>query len=152
MKLRFLNTVPKTKDDYKKHLLKFVKDDIKDPAYLKRIIHGLINSVWVADGGIFVFYNTDNEKPLTLDDVKETLKKHHIDYDALCRSDIGGCGSNIKHDGGQGWIRTIEDVSRRIYSPQHLTALQPTQICQAYTIKNLMSIFKQQRDVIRFRR
>ena len=30
--------------------------------------------------------------------------------------------------GGQRWIRTIEDESRRIYSPLHLAALQSTQV------------------------
>ena len=28
-------------------------------------------------------------------------------------------------NGGGGWIRTIEDRSQRVYSPPHLTALEP---------------------------
>ena len=49
---------------------------------------------WVADGGMFVFYNTDNEKPITLDELKATLKENNIDYNALCS------GSNMKSCGG----------------------------------------------------
>ena len=68
------------------------KAEIERDAVQKRIIHGLINSVWVADGGIFVFYNTDNEKPLTLDEIKQSLKDNDIDYDALCGSNMKSCG------------------------------------------------------------
>ena len=42
--------------------------------------------------------------------------------------------------GGQGRIRTIEDISRRIYSPQHLTALQPAPTFQLYGIIHALSI------------
>jgi hypothetical protein len=104
--MRFLQAVPKTADDYKKRLKAFIDGDITDPQYLadadtreqvrlyrKRIIHGLINSVWVADGGVFVFYNTDNEKPLTLDEVKTDINDNGIEYNALC-------GSNMKCVGG----------------------------------------------------
>ena len=111
MKLKFLQAIPKTKDDYKKHLQKFVDGDIADPNYRKRIIHGLINSVWVGDGGMFVFYNTDNEKPITLDELKNALAENGIDYNAVCtqnpqhkRTTIGG--SNMKCVGGANRSRT----------------------------------------------
>jgi len=101
MKLKFLQALPKTKDDYKKHLQKFVDGDPNDKAYRKRIIHGLINSVWIGDGGLFVFYNTDNEKLITLDELKQALAENGIDYNALTqhkRTTQGG--SNMKCLGG----------------------------------------------------
>ena len=69
MKLRFLQAVPKTKNDYKKRLTQFTQGNKNDPQFRRRIIHGLINSVWVADNGVFAFYNLDDEKslPLTID-------------------------------------------------------------------------------------
>ena len=95
-KLRFLNTKPKTKDDYKKRLQKFANGDINDLAYRKRVIHGLINSVWVGDGGVLVFYNTDNEKPLTLDEVKQSLAENGIDYNALCNGANTKCFGDLE--------------------------------------------------------
>ena len=98
MKLRFLQVAPKTKDDYKKRLAKFTQGDKNDPQFRRRIIHGLINSVWVADGGVFAFYNMDGEKslPLTINDVKQSLKENNINYDNLC-------GSNTKLSGDPSW-------------------------------------------------
>ena len=130
MKVKFLQALPKTKEDYKKHLQKFVDGDINDPAYRKRIIHGLINSVWVGDGGMFVFYNTDNEKPITLDELKATLKENNIDYDALCtqykRTTQGG--SNMKLIGG----------GYRIWTDDPLLAKQVRyQLCQSPVCKDL---------------
>lgn len=99
MKLKFLQAIPKTKDDYKRHLQKYVDGDVNDPAYRKRIIHGLINSVWVGDGGRFMFYNTDDEKPITLDELKEALKESGIDYNAIIKP-LERSGSNTMSCGG----------------------------------------------------
>ena len=59
-RLKFLSATPKTPADYKKRLQKFMHGDIHDPEYRHRIINGLINTVWVADNGVLVFYNADN--------------------------------------------------------------------------------------------
>jgi hypothetical protein len=104
--MRFLQAVPKTADDYKRRLQVFINGDINDIIYRKRIIHGLINSVWVVDGGIFVFYNADNEKPLILDEVKQSLNDNGIDYSTFC-------GSNMKYCGGRG-CATIELMVSKI--------------------------------------
>ena len=92
-RLRFLNAIPKTKDDFKKLLQKFTQGDINSPEYCKRIINGLINSVWLADGGMFVFFNFDGEKPLTIDEVKQSLSDNGIDYSAVTS------GSNMTFNG-----------------------------------------------------
>ena len=102
-KLRFLQSIPKTKADYVKYLKAFVGGDLNDKQYRKRIINGLINSIWLFDGGIFVFYNTDTDKQITLDELKETLKKHDIDYHALCSCRV----SNRECFGDLEGIRTL---------------------------------------------
>lgn len=91
-KLRYLSAQPKTANDYKKRIQDFTNGDLNDKEYQKKIIHGLVNSIWLFDGGMFVFYNFDKADPITIDELKSTLKENSIDYDKLCSPHIKSCG------------------------------------------------------------
>ena len=80
-KLQMLNATPKTQADYVRLLSSFMDGDINDPEYRKRIIYGLVNTVWIGDGGMIIYLNTDSEKPLTIDDVKANLAENNVDFD-----------------------------------------------------------------------
>ena len=60
----------------------------------------LLQELQFGDGGMFIFYNTDNEKSLTLDEVKELLKENNIDYEILCGSNMKSCGGAARSTEG----------------------------------------------------
>ena len=91
-KMRYISAQPKTANDYKKRIQDFVNCDLNDKENQKKIIHGLVNSVWLFDGGIFVFYNFDKHDPISLDELKESLRENNLDYGRLCSPHIKSCG------------------------------------------------------------
>lgn len=103
-KTKYLQSTPKSKDEYAKRLKAFVKCDLINPENRRKIIHGLVNSVWVFDGGFFVFYAMDKQDPITIAEFKGTLHGNNIEYVTLCGSRPLADSSNTLLNGWGGTI------------------------------------------------
>ena len=77
--------------------MKYTNLDITNQDDRRRLINGLVNSVWLFEDGIICFYNSEPTRPLNLDELKEELKKRNINFDNLVD------GSFFKGLGGDGW-------------------------------------------------
>lgn len=69
-----------------------------DMEYKKKVINILVNSVWLFDNAVFVFYNIDSRRPLTFAEFKDVLKENNIDYNDIV------LGSYLKCFGSPGRI------------------------------------------------
>lgn len=74
-KLKIGNRVVLTEDDIKKWLNSFCKGDMFDMDFRKRIINTFVNSIYLFDDKVIIYYNIKNGKQISyiemLDDVKE---------------------------------------------------------------------------------
>lgn len=74
-KLKLTQTIIHTKEEVKvilNHYLKYNKDDL---TFKKKIINGFINSVYVYDDKLVVYYNVFGNKKRTFEEVQADLKK-----------------------------------------------------------------------------
>ena len=103
-RIKLINKVLKTRDDYRKLINKFIQLDTDKHEERKLLINGLVNSVWVFEQGIICFYNSENTRPITLDELKQVLKERGIDYDQIKD------GSYFKRCGDPTWTRTMDTL------------------------------------------
>ena len=68
-KLRIANTIRYTKEEIIAWLKLFCKGDLSDIAFRQRIIDTFINSVYVYDDRVIIFYNIRGSKPITYTDM-----------------------------------------------------------------------------------
>lgn len=74
-KIKIANRVSLTEDDIKKWLKSFCKGDLFDMEFRKDIINTFVNSVYLFDDKVIIYYNIKDGKQVSyiemLDDVKE---------------------------------------------------------------------------------
>lgn len=94
-KLRIANGIRYTKQDIVAWLKQFCKGDLMDEAFRCRIIDVFINSVYVYDDKIVIYYNIKNGKQVSYIDNCEALDG----VDAEETTDLSGCsGVRISND------------------------------------------------------
>lgn len=94
-KLRIANGIRYTKEDIVAWLKQFCKGDLMDEAFRRRIIDVFINSVYVYDDKIVIYYNIKNGKQVSYIDNCEALDGVDIEE----TSDLSWCsGVRISND------------------------------------------------------
>ncbi len=76
-KLKLASQIKHTKKDFIKYLSTFIEEDSLSEKYKKRIITYFVNSVYVFDDKILIYFNMLGNKPLTYEEMKSTLKTNN---------------------------------------------------------------------------
>lgn len=93
-KLRIASKSILTEDDVKKWLLKFCKGDPLDDAFRERIIDAFVNSVYLYDDKVIIYYNIRSGKQVSFIDLPNTDVLEHLTPDGP-----GLKGSDFKRRG-----------------------------------------------------
>lgn len=86
-KLKLVKIITHTKEDVKKLLAEYLDGNINDINYQRKIINKFVNSVYIFDDKIAIYYNLFNLRKFTFEEATENIaenEKVFISNDMLC--------------------------------------------------------------------
>lgn len=86
-KLKIASKIKHTKESINEYFNLFLEKNTNTESYKKRIINGFVNSVWVFNDKIIIYYNLFGPEPITYEDMLKDLKQNETGDFAVDRKE-----------------------------------------------------------------
>lgn len=80
--LKIGNQAKLSEEDIKKWLISFTKGNLADPKFKRHLIDAFINSIYVYDDKIVLYFNVDDVNKVSYTQMQEDIKKLRTDDDS----------------------------------------------------------------------
>lgn len=99
-KLKIANKITYTETDIATWLKSFAKGDINDSNFRQKLFDAFINSVYIDDDKLIIYYNIKNQNQITFTESREALETFKVEHFSECSTlnEFGGANhSKLEH-------------------------------------------------------